>query len=147
MYQPRTGTTPTDSRRAQDRLAMPAPKWLPDGPLIEYGRPPYGSPPAHGIRRGAICKTAGSHVGADTSSHIFGHDQTAPGQRGVLRELSCTHLGLWGFEKKQRLYQKVIACLHQKKKGGIRGGKLFFCPVFDKKTKKQIHIFDFLLSL
>ena len=130
MYQPRTGTTPTDSRRAQDRLAMPAPKWLPDG-----------------IRRGAICKTAGSHVGADTSSHIFGHDQTAPGQRGVLRELSCTHLGLWGFEKKQRLYQKVIACLHQKKKGGIRGGKLFFCPVFDKKTKKQIHIFDFLLSL
>ena len=65
-------------------------------------------------------------MGADTSSHIFGHDQTAPGRRGVLRELSCTHLGLWGFGKKLCLYQKVIACLHQKKKGGIRGGKLFF---------------------
>ena len=50
MYQPRTGTTPTDSRRAQDRLAMPAPIWLPDGPLMEYGREPFAG------RRGAICR-------------------------------------------------------------------------------------------
>ena len=56
MYQPRTGTTPTDSRRAQDRLAMPAPIWLPAGLLIEDSRPPYER------RRGAICKTAGSHL-------------------------------------------------------------------------------------
>ena len=81
--------------------------------------------PTYGIRRGAICKTAGSHVGADTSSHIFGHDQTAPGQGGVLRELSCTHLGHWGFGKSYVYTNKVIACLHQKKKGGLRGGKLF----------------------
>ena len=52
MYQPRTGTTPTDSRRAQDRLAMPAPIWLPDGLLIEYGGGPYAR------QRGAICRTA-----------------------------------------------------------------------------------------
>lgn len=44
MSPPRTGTTPTDSRRAQDRLAMPAPIWLPAGLLMEYGGPPYGSP-------------------------------------------------------------------------------------------------------
>ena len=56
MYLPRTGTTPTDSRRAQDRLAMPAPIWLPDGLLIEYSRPPYGSPPAY------LWNTAGSHM-------------------------------------------------------------------------------------
>ena len=56
MSLPRTGTTPSDSRRAQDRLAMPAPIWLPDGLLIEYGRPPYGSPPAH------LWNTAGSHM-------------------------------------------------------------------------------------
>ena len=52
MYLPRTGTTPTDSRRAQDRLAMPASIWLPDGLLMEYGGEPYAR------QRGAICRTA-----------------------------------------------------------------------------------------
>ena len=52
MSLPRTGTTPTDSRRAQDRLAMPAPIWLPDGLLMEYGGEPYAR------QRGAMCRTA-----------------------------------------------------------------------------------------
>ena len=52
MSQPRTGTTPTDSRRAQDRLAMPPPIWLPDGLLMEYGGEPYAGQP------GAFCRTA-----------------------------------------------------------------------------------------
>ena len=52
MYQPRTGTTPTDSRRAQDRLAMPAPIWLPTGPLMEYGGEAYAR------QWGAMCRTA-----------------------------------------------------------------------------------------
>ena len=56
MSLPRTGTTPTDSRRAQDRLAMPASIWLPTGPLMEYGRPPYGSPTAR------LWNTAGRHM-------------------------------------------------------------------------------------
>ena len=52
MSQPRTDTTPTDSRRAQDRLAMPAPIWLPTGPLMEYGGGAYAR------QGGAMCRTA-----------------------------------------------------------------------------------------
>ena len=59
MSLPRTGTTPTDSRRAQDRLAMPAPIWLPDGLLMEYGGETYAR------RRGAICRTASAHTFSD----------------------------------------------------------------------------------
>ena len=59
MSLPRTGTTPTDSRRAQDRLAMPAPIWLPTGPLMEYGGEPYAR------QRGAICRTAPAHTFSD----------------------------------------------------------------------------------
>ena len=86
--------------------------------------------PTYGIRRGAICKTAGSHLQDDTSSHTFGHDQTAHARRGVLRKLSCTHLGLWGFGKKLCLYQKVIACLHQKKREGSEGETIYWGLVF-----------------
>ena len=50
MSLPRTGTTSTDSRRAQDRLAMPAPIWLPTGPLMEYGGEPFAGQP--GAMRG-----------------------------------------------------------------------------------------------
>ena len=52
MSLPRTGTTPTDSRHAQDRLAMRALIWLPAGLLIEYGGETYAR------RRGAMCRTA-----------------------------------------------------------------------------------------
>ena len=56
MYLPRTGIPFAAWRRAQDRFAMPVPIWLPAGLLIEYGRPPYGSP------SDCLWNTAGSHM-------------------------------------------------------------------------------------
>ena len=59
MSPPRTGTTPTDSRRAQDRLAMPAPIWLPTGPLMEYGGKAYAR------QRGAMWGPTSAHTFSD----------------------------------------------------------------------------------
>ena len=59
MSLPRTGTTPTDSRRAQDRLAMPASIWLPDGPLMEYGGGTYAR------QRGAMWGPTPAHTFSD----------------------------------------------------------------------------------
>ena len=59
MSLPRTDIPSAAWRRAQDRLAMPAPIWLPTGPLMEYGGEPYAR------QRGAMWGPTPAHTFSD----------------------------------------------------------------------------------